>query len=158
IDMGHGWAGPHGSRLLADFGAEVIKIEYFRRIDIMRGARKDNKAYDHHFGFRQFNRNKRSLALDLQDPRDLSLFEDLGRTADVVMATSRPGVLKRLGITYRRLQELKPDIIFLAMSAHGEGGPESAYGQYGGGIEALSGIQNLTAYKAGEQPRRIREI
>jgi crotonobetainyl-CoA:carnitine CoA-transferase CaiB-like acyl-CoA transferase len=58
---------------LADFGAEVIKVEYFRRLDIMRGARVEGKAHDRHFAFRQFNRNKRSLALDLRDKRDLSV-------------------------------------------------------------------------------------
>jgi crotonobetainyl-CoA:carnitine CoA-transferase CaiB-like acyl-CoA transferase len=158
IDMSHGWAGPHGGRLLADSGAEVVKLEYFRRLDFMRGARRDNRAYDRHSGFVQFNRNKRSLALDLRDRRDLGVFEDLVRTADVVMSTSRPGVLERLGISLARLRELKPDIIFLAMSAHGLQGPESSYGQYGGGIEAISGIQSLTAYDEKSDPRRIREM
>jgi crotonobetainyl-CoA:carnitine CoA-transferase CaiB-like acyl-CoA transferase len=158
IDLTHEWAGPHAARLLADFGAEVLKIEYFRRLDHMRGARKDDRMFDKHARFLQLNRNKRSVPLDLKEERDRSIFEDLVRRADVVICNSRPGVLERLGFGYDRLTALKPDIILASLSACGQTGPDRGYAGYGGGIEATAGVQCLTAYTHDGEPRRIREM
>jgi crotonobetainyl-CoA:carnitine CoA-transferase CaiB-like acyl-CoA transferase len=158
IDITHEWAGPHAGRLMADFGAEVIKVEYFRRLDLMRGGRKDNRIFDRHARFLQLNRNKRSVALDLGDPGDKSVFEALVRHCDVVLSNSRPGVLERLGLGYRDLVKLKPGIILVSLSGYGQTGPEAAYSGYGGGLEATSGVQSLTAYSRTSNPRRIREL
>jgi crotonobetainyl-CoA:carnitine CoA-transferase CaiB-like acyl-CoA transferase len=158
IDLTHEWAGPHAARLLADLGAEVIKIEYFRRLDHMRGARKDDRMFDRHARFQQLNRNKRSLPLDLNEARDRSIFEDLVRVSDVLICNSRPGVLERLGFGYDRLRLLKPDIILASLSACGQTGPDSGYAGYGGGLEATSGVQSLTAYAHDGEPRRVREM
>lgn len=158
IDMCHEWAGPHAGRLLADFGATVIKVEYLRRLDHMRGGRKDNKAYDRTARFLQLNRNKRSVTLDLKAARDRALFEDLVRRSDVVLSNSRPRVLDRLGYGYQSLKALKGDIILASLSACGQTGPESSYAGYGGGLEATCGVQSLTAYDRDGEPRRIREM
>lgn len=158
IDMCHEWAGPHAGRLLADFGATVIKVEYLRRLDHMRGGRKDNKAYDRTARFLQLNRNKRSVTLDLNVARDRSLFEDLVRRSDIVLSNSRPGVLDRLGFGYQALKSLRDDIILVSLSACGQTGPESSYAGYGGGLEATCGVQSLTAYGHNGEPRRIREM
>lgn len=158
IDMTHEWAGPHAGRLMADFGAEVIKVEYFRRLDHMRGARKDERMFDKHARFRQLNRNKRSLPLDLKDARDRAIFAELVSRTDVLLSNARTGVLDRLGFGYGDLVKIKPDIILASLSACGRTGPEASYAGYGGGLEATSGVQSLTAYVRGGEPKRIREM
>jgi crotonobetainyl-CoA:carnitine CoA-transferase CaiB-like acyl-CoA transferase len=158
LDMGHDWACPHAARLLADFGAEVIKVEYIRRLDGMRGGSKKDAAYNRHPRFFQLHRNKRSVTLDLRIPRQHDAFRKLVRRSDVIMENSRPGVLDRLGVGYEVLKELRPDIILLSMSAFGQTGPDQSHSGYGGTIEAVSGIQSLTAYGRGEKPKRIREM
>ena len=66
LDLTHNWAGPHATRILADFGAEVVKVEYVRRMDGMRGGRKGNQEYNHHPRWLEINRNKLSMTLDLR--------------------------------------------------------------------------------------------
>jgi len=158
IDLCHEWAGPHAGRLMADFGAEVIKVEYFRRLDHMRGARKQNKMYDKHARYLQLNRNKRSVTLDLREEPDRSVYAELVARSDVVLSNMRPGVLERLGFGYDALKAIKPDIILVALSACGQTGPEASYCGYGAGLEATSGVQSLTAYSRDSEPRRIREM
>jgi crotonobetainyl-CoA:carnitine CoA-transferase CaiB-like acyl-CoA transferase len=158
VDLTHDWAGPHATRILADFGAEVIKVEYSRRMDGMRGARKEGQAYNHHPRWHQINRNKLSVTLDLKDPVDVAAFKDLVAIADIVAESSRVGVLERLGLDYEELTRIKPEIILLSMSPFGQTGPEAGYAGYGGCLEPLSGIQSLTAYDELSAPRRIREI
>jgi crotonobetainyl-CoA:carnitine CoA-transferase CaiB-like acyl-CoA transferase len=158
IDLTHDWAGPHATRILADFGAEVIKVEYCRRMDGMRGARTEGEAYNHHPRWHQINRNKLSITLDLKEAADVAAFKDLVAIADVVVESSRVGVMQRLGLDYQALIQIKPEIILLSMSPFGQTGPEAGYAGYGGCLEPLSGIQSLTAYDAVSPPRRIREI
>ncbi len=158
VDLTHDWAGPHATRLLADFGAEVIRVEHVRRLDLMRLARTDDRAYDRHPRWLQLNRNKRSLTLDLGTPDGAAIFRDLVRVSDVVVESSRPGVLDRLGLGYPALSAIRPDIIVVSMSAFGQTGPEAGYAGYGGCLEAVSGAQGLTAYEAGGRPMRVREM
>jgi len=159
VDLTHDWAGPHATRLLADYGAEVIKIEYVRRMDGMRGGRKEREAYNHHPRWKQINRNKLSVTLDLTNDSQRRIAENLIAHADVVVESSRPGVLDRWKLGFDRMQELKPDIILVSLSAFGQTGPDATYGGYGGGLEALSGVQVLTGYDAETRPPlRIKEI
>ncbi len=158
LDLGHEWSCPHSARMLADFGAEVLKIEYLKRLDFMRGADTQNRAYDRQACFWQVHRNKKSITLDLKEPQEKAVFEDLVRIADIVLENSRPGVMDRLGLGYNRLKQLNPKIILVSMSAFGQTGPESSYAGYGGSIEAIAGIQSLTAYNPDEPPRRIKEM
>lgn len=98
------------------------------------------------------------MTLDLQDRQDKEIFQELVKVADVVISNSRPGVLKRLGFDYEILKGLNPGIILVSMSAFGQTGPESDYVGYGGTIEALGGIQSLTAYEPEGKPKRIKEM
>jgi crotonobetainyl-CoA:carnitine CoA-transferase CaiB-like acyl-CoA transferase len=157
-DLTQNWAGPHATRLVADFGAEVLKVEYARRMDIMRGAYVQEEAYNRHPRWFEINRNKLSVTLDLKKEADLEACKQLVRRSDVVVECSRPGVLDGLGLSYQVLKELRPDIILVSMSAFGSGGPESSYGGYGGTLEALSGVQSLTAYDVTDRRMRIREV
>ncbi|MDY7012194.1 MAG: CoA transferase, partial [Cyanobacteriota bacterium] len=156
VDLTHDWAGPHATRLMADYGAEVIKIEYPQRLDGMRGAYLERK--NKHPRWWQMNRNKASITLDLHVPEQVEALKELIRRSDVVVDNSRPGVMERWGLGYDTLKALRPEIIMVAMSAFGATGPESHYAGYGGCIEALSGLQILTAYERGGDALRVREM
>lgn len=158
VDLTHDWAGPHATRVLADFGAEVVKIEYLRRLDGMRGAFKEDRAYDRHPRWKEINRNKLSITLDLKTPKGLRAVLDLVRISDVVVESSRVGVMEKLGLGYDALKEAKPDIIMARMSPFGQDGPEARYAGYGGCLEPLSGVQVLTGYDEWSPPRRVREV
>lgn len=156
LDFTHDWAGPHAARVLGDYGAEVLKIEYPGRLDGMRGAYLDK--INAHTRLKQLHRNKRSLTLDLKRPDHLALCEALVRESDVVIDNARAGVMDGLGLGYERLRALKPDIIMVSMSAFGATGPYRSYAGYGGTLEAISGAQSLTGYRDGETPYRVREM
>jgi crotonobetainyl-CoA:carnitine CoA-transferase CaiB-like acyl-CoA transferase len=158
VDLTHSWAGPHATRVLADFGAEVIRVEYLRRLCLLRGARKENQTYNKHPGWFQVNRNKLSLTLDLQEAKDRAILQDLVKNSDVFTENARTGVMEKLGFDYRQLRELKPDIIMVSMAAFGNSGPYAAYAGYGATVENISGIQSLTAYGRNGKPQRIKEM
>ncbi len=156
VDMTHDWAGPHATRVMADYGAEVIKVEYPPRLCGMRGAYLD-KIEDHPRWW-EINRNKASITLDLHRPDHLQALKRLVAASDVVVDNSRPGVMDGFGLSFDVLRTLKSDIIVIAMSAYGASGPESSYAGYGGAIEAISGVQSLTAYGPDGDAMRLREL
>jgi crotonobetainyl-CoA:carnitine CoA-transferase CaiB-like acyl-CoA transferase len=158
VDLAHAWAAPHCSRLLADFGAEVIKVEYVRRLCILRGAVREEGKYDRQPGWAQVNRNKLSMTLDLEVAEDRDTLRELVRISDVLVENSRTGVLQEWGLAYKDLAGLRPDLVMLSMPAFGGTGPWSSYAGYGAIFEAMSGIQSLTAYARGTKPVRIKEI
>jgi crotonobetainyl-CoA:carnitine CoA-transferase CaiB-like acyl-CoA transferase len=158
VDVTHDWAGPHATRLLADFGAEVVKVEYARRMDGMRGAKLEREAYNHHPRWWEINRNKLSITLDLKKPPHVAIFKDLVRVSEVVVESSRVGVMETFGLGYEALRAVKPDVIYLSMSGFGRLGPDASYAGYGGCLEPLSGIQWLTSYDHKSRSVRVREV
>jgi crotonobetainyl-CoA:carnitine CoA-transferase CaiB-like acyl-CoA transferase len=156
LDFTHDWAGPHAARVLADFGAEVIKVEYPKRLDGMRGG--EVAQVDARPRFWQLHRGKKSLTLDLAREDHRAVLDALVKTTDVIIENSRPGVMTHKGYGYERVRALKPDVVFVAMSAFGATGPWSSYCGYGGTLEAVSGLQSLTAYDADSPWYRIREM
>jgi crotonobetainyl-CoA:carnitine CoA-transferase CaiB-like acyl-CoA transferase len=158
IDLSHSWAAPHCTRILADFGAEVIKVEYILRLCLLRGARKEGRTYNTHPAWLQVNRNKLSITLDLKVERDREILTDLIKTCDVFVENSRPGVMKKLGFGYNDVVKIKKDMIMLSMSAFGNTGPYASYSGYGAVFEAVGGIQSLTAYDRNSRPYRIKEM
>lgn len=158
IDLSHSWAAPHCARILADFGAEVIKVEYVRRLCLLRGSKKEDQTYNSHPGWLQVNRNKHSITLDLKIENDREILRDLIKISDVIISNSRTGVVDRLGFGYLDLIKIKNDLIVLSMAAFGNTGPYASYAGYGAIFEALSGIQSLTAYQMGKKPARIKEL
>ena len=158
LDLTHDWAGPHATRLLADYGADVIKVEYPKRLDGMRGGHLKDNRYNTHPRFWQLHRNKRSLTLDLNKPEHRERALVLVRSADVVVDSSRPPVLPQLGLSWEVMSAERPDLILVQMSAFGATGPDARHGGYGGAIEPLSGLQALTGYGQDSPPRRIREL
>jgi crotonobetainyl-CoA:carnitine CoA-transferase CaiB-like acyl-CoA transferase len=143
---------------MADFGAEVIKIEYVRRLCVMRGARLEDQMYNRHPRWHQNNRNKYAITLDFDDKSHCKAFKDLVKISDVVLNNFRGGVLERLDFSYEKLIKIKPDLIVVSMPAFGDTGPYRKYAGVGAAIEALSGIQSLTAYEKTGKKMRIREM
>lgn len=156
VDFTHDWAGPHTTRLLADFGAEVVKIEYHKRLDSCRGGRK--AMIDEHPRFWNLHRGKSSVTLDLALPEHRLVCEKLVAECDVLIENSRPDVMARKGLPWSRVRELNPKIIQVSMSGYGASGPISHYGGYGASLEGLSGFQSMTAYSDDGARYRVREM
>ena len=138
LDLTHVWFGPWSTMMLAELGAEVIKIEppwgALERIPefgIMYGG---VSATFHHL-----NLNKRDVALNLKDPRGAAIFKELVKKSDVVVENFSPGTMKKLGLDYEALKKVKPDIIYAALSGFGQTGPYSQRGSYASIAEAMSG-------------------
>ncbi len=158
LDLSHSWAAPHCGRILADFGAEVIKVEYIRRLCLLRGAKKDPQIYNNHPGWLQVNRNKYAITLDLKETGDREIFINLIRISDVLITNSRTGVMEKLGFGYADIIKIKKDLIVLSMSSFGNTGPYAYYSGYGAVFEAVGGINSLTAYDKDSRPCRIKEV
>jgi crotonobetainyl-CoA:carnitine CoA-transferase CaiB-like acyl-CoA transferase len=156
IDFTHDGDVPLAARVLADYGAEVVKIEYPKRLDGLRGT--DITQIDAHPGFWMLHRGQKSLTLDLAIEEHRSVLDALVKTSDVILENSRPDVLARHGYGYERVRTLKPDIVFVSTSAFGANGPNAAYRAYGGTLEAASGMQSLTGYDADSPVYRVREL
>ena len=140
-------AGPFAGMILASLGADVIKIESAARLDI---TRRPHAMYGKPpSSFEQVNASKRSVTLNLKEPRALELAYDLVRISDVALENFRPGVMDRLGLGYPQLREIKPDIIMVSLSSNGQTGPEARYAGYAPMFAALGGLGYLTGYPDG---------
>ena len=143
-------AAPMATRLLADMGAEVIKIESHKKIDGVRiyGPWRDGVATppDGSGWFAKYNRNKMSIALDLTTHRGVDICKELIRISDVAINNFSAGAMKKFGLEYQVLQKVNPKIIIVNMPGFGQSGPYSEYSSYGPLIESLSGINYLSGY------------
>jgi benzylsuccinate CoA-transferase BbsF subunit len=154
IDFTAVWAGPFATRILADFGAEVIKLESIQHYDFVRTAvppkgERGDEPYNRGGYFHQFNRNKIGLTLNLEDPRGKELFKELVKISDLVFENHAPRVMKNLELDYPVLKEVKPDIIMVSMSGYGQTGPYRNYPGYGNGLDGFSGAYSLLTYGDG---------
>ncbi len=150
IDFTTTIAGPHCGRMLADLGAEVIKIEAPEG-DMMRTRPPQRDGASTSFG--QLNAGKKSVVLDLKSPRGVVAARRLVGTADVVVENFRPGVMRRFGLDYDALQEIKPDLVYCAISGYGQTGPSAALPAYAPVIHAASGY-DLAQIAHQEEARR----
>jgi crotonobetainyl-CoA:carnitine CoA-transferase CaiB-like acyl-CoA transferase len=151
IDHTIAWAGPQGTLLLADMGAEVIKIESCTRPDVMRGGgsiygRGNPKFYEMGPWFLQLNRNKLDITIDLGKPDGKELYLKLVKISDAIMNNFTPRVMPNLGIGYEDLKQVKPDIIVVNLPGYGSTGPYKDAPAYGDCINAFSGLDNITGY------------
>jgi crotonobetainyl-CoA:carnitine CoA-transferase CaiB-like acyl-CoA transferase len=129
-------AGPHCTRLLADLGAEVIKIEAPAG-DMVRTRPPLRNGASTSFG--QLNAGKKSIALDLKSPAAVEAVRRLVTTVDVVVENFRPGVMRRFGLDYEVLRPIKPDLVYCAISGYGQTGPSAELPAYAPVIHAASG-------------------
>ncbi len=143
IDMTWVWAGPFAAMQFAHLGADVVKFESTSRVDVTRrlGPFADGEIdIDRSGYFNQYNQGKRSVVLDVKQPRGLALLKEIVATADLIIDNMRPGSLARLGLDMDTLRTLNPNIVAVAMSGFGEDGPERDRMAYGSIIDALSGV------------------
>jgi crotonobetainyl-CoA:carnitine CoA-transferase CaiB-like acyl-CoA transferase len=142
-------AGPAATRMLADYGAEVVRVESASKPDAIRGGRP---FVDRKFGretgtlFHGCNASKRMLGLDLTRPESRGVVLDLVRWADVVCEAFTPGTMARLGFGYPELLEVNPDLVMLSTSLMGQTGPLAKYSGYGNLSAAIVGFHEMTGW------------
>jgi len=140
-------AGSYTTKLLADMGADVLKIESSSYLDSLRlsAPYKDKIPGVNRSGyFADRNTSKRSVAINLKNPKGVELIRQLIGKSDVVSNNFTPGVMEKFGLGYEAVREIRPNVIYLSMSMQGSDGPERDTLGYGLTIGALSGVQYLT--------------
>lgn len=152
LEFGQIAAGPFAGMLLADMGADVVKVERPDGGDDMRQwppiiSGSDGEAYSGNFA--SLNRNKRSLAADLKDPSQLRRLQTLCKSVDVVLENYRPGVLERLGLGYDVLSRASPRLIYCSLSGYGQSGPYAKRGAFDVVVQAMSGVMSCTGEEDG---------
>ncbi|MHB8565823.1 MAG: CaiB/BaiF CoA transferase family protein [Nitrososphaerales archaeon] len=144
-------SGPFSSVLLADFGAEVIKVEMPNRGDIAR--KWDTVANGQSGYFVNLNRNKKSIELDLKSLADIEILLDLIRDADVFIENYKPDAIEKFGLTYDRLSKINSKLIYCGISGYGKSGPYKHEPAYDPLIQAESGLVSLTGTE--KEPAKI---
>jgi len=131
-------AGPYATRLLADFGAEVIKVQ-----PLLSSEADDRFARGY---YNTWNRNKLGITLNLDKPEGVALARKLAAVSDAVVENFTPRVMANWGLDYENLRQVKPDIIMLSMSVMGQTGPWRDYVGFGPAVQAFSGLTHLTSF------------
>lgn len=151
LDLTRVLAGPYATMVLADLGANVIKVEMPVKGDDSRhfGPYVGNEsAY-----FMSLNRNKRSMTLNLKEEKGKELLKEMIKNVDVIVENFRPGTMEKLGIGYDVLKEINPKIIYAATSGFGHSGPYSQRPAYDAIVQAMGGIMSITGQEGGELTR-----
>jgi crotonobetainyl-CoA:carnitine CoA-transferase CaiB-like acyl-CoA transferase len=155
--------GACATRLLGDFGAEVIRIEDRNRLDMPRrlpiykgeartyGEEDANPDPNKGGLFNNYNRNKLGVTINMRSPKGRELAERLIASSSVVTENFAPGVMERWGLTYERLRELRPDVIYARMSGFGHTGPHAEYRSYGPIVQAACGLSHISGLP-GQEP------
>jgi crotonobetainyl-CoA:carnitine CoA-transferase CaiB-like acyl-CoA transferase len=147
LDFSTTIAGPHCTRMLADLGADVIKIEAIEG-ETMRSRPPVRNGFSSMFG--QLNAGKKSLVLDLKSPDAVDAIRHLVKSADILVENFRPGVMQRLKLDYASLQRLNPKLIYCSISGYGQTGPSAELPAYAPVIHAASGYDmSHLAYQPG---------
>ena len=153
LDLSRMLAGPYGSMLLADMGADVIKVEDPEGGDPMRAMGPPYLPDGDSAYFLAINRNKKSVAIDLTRDDGRAVFFDLARVADVVWHNFRPGVMEKLGCDNATLSAINPRLIVCAISAYGQDGPYREYPAFDLALQAMGGAMSVTGEPGGSPMR-----
>ncbi len=143
LDLSRYVAGPHGTMLLGDHGADVVKVEPPGRGDPARGIDRFLGPPDSVFAM-TVNRNKRSLALDLRKPEGLAVLKDLAAQADLMVENFKPGTMEEMGLDYATLSARNPRLILVRISGFGQDGPWAERPAYDAIAQAASGLMDMT--------------
>lgn len=151
LDLSRVLAGPYCTMMLADYGADVIKIEPPKVGD-------DSRAFGPFVGkesayFMSLNRNKRSMVLNFKRQADCDLFKEMVKQADIVVENYRPGTMEKFGLGYDELKKIKPDLIYAACSGFGHTGPYVHKPAYDIIVQAMGGVMSITGPEGGEPTR-----
>lgn len=153
LDLSVMTAGPVGTMLLGDMGADVIKIEEPARGDLARDL-GNQFVNGESVQFMSQNRNKRSMRLDLKSPEGRAVFLRMAATADVIVENFRPGTVDRLGIGYDAVRAINPKIVYASASAFGQTGPYAAWPANDPIVQAVAGLMDMTG-EVGGLPVRL---
>lgn len=151
LDLTRVLAGPYATMILADMGADVIKIEMPETGDDSRGYGpyiNNESAY-----FMSINRNKRSMTLNLKSEKGKEIFLGMIKDMDVLVENFRPGTMEKLGLGYDYLSTVNPKLIYAASSGYGHTGPYSKRAAYDAVVQAMGGIMSITGEKDGKPTR-----
>jgi formyl-CoA transferase len=152
LEIGTLISGPFGARLLADMGAEVIKVEPPGSPDPIR-TWGQAEVDGHHFFWTVHARNKKCVTLNLRTPRGRELFLDLTERSDIIVENFRPGTLEKWNLGYDVLRERNPGIVLVRVSGYGQTGPNSGKAGYASVAEAVSGLRHMNGFPGGPPPR-----
>lgn len=150
LDLTRVLAGPYGTMIMGDFGAEIIKIEQPGRGD---DTRRWGPPFDKHGEsayYQSVNRNKRSVTLNLKTAQGRDVLRDLARQADVLVENFKVGTMARLGLGYETLRELNPGLIYCAITGYGQDGPYAERPGYDTVIQAQGGLMSITGPAVGD--------
>ena len=148
LDLTRVRAGPTCARQLADWGADVIKIEAPPDADEPMGGPRERSD------FQNLHRNKRSITLNLKTPEGLAAFKRLVKKADVLIENFRPAVKKRLGIDYKTLRKINPRLVYASISGFGQDGPYADRPGFDQIAQGMGGLMSITGYP-GQGPLRV---
>lgn len=151
LDLTRVLAGPYATMVLADLGAEIIKIEQPEKGDDSRayGPYKNGEsAY-----FMSLNRNKESLTLNLKTPEGKEILKNLVKQVDILVENFRPGTMEKLGLGYEVLKEINPRLIYASSTGYGQTGPYSQRPAYDAVVQAMGGIMSITGQEGGVPTR-----
>jgi benzylsuccinate CoA-transferase BbsF subunit len=152
-DLTWAGAGPFGTKVFADFGADIVKVESTVRLDSVRtgGPFKDREyGVDRSGYFASRNTGKKSFTVDMKSDAGLALLHDLIRHSDVISNNFGPGAMERLRLSYEEVRAINPDIVYLSMPMYGESGPLAKLLGVGMTISAVTGLMWATAYEEGD--------
>ena len=161
LDFSRIWAGPHATKLLADMGAEVIKVEAIRAWDPHRMIVGSGNLPDGERGADPWNRSgwfntlhmsKLGITAEMRHPKGKAIIEELVSISDVVIENFRAGLMERRGLGYEAMRAIRPDVIMVSMPAFGSSGPWKDFIQYGIGQEQLGGISSMNGYRGEDAP------
>ena len=156
IDLTSMLSGPWATMILADQGADVIKVEEPRQGDHTRSY--GNRRNGFSASFLNLNRNKRSVAIDLKTPQGVDLVKRLAAGADVLVQNFRPGVVERLGLDEAAVRKRAPGIVYVSINGFGEKGPYAHKPVYDPIVQAFSGLTTVQAGSDQQRPRLIRTV
>ncbi len=151
LDLTEFLAGPFGTQILGDLGAEIIKIEHFEG-DSSRHVPPHYVAGTSTY-FMAIGRNKKSMVVDMKNPDGIQAIKDLALKCDILFENRRPGVLARLGLDYDTLRKDNPGLIWCSVSGFGQNGPDRDRAAYDMIVQAMSGVMSLTGPKGGQPVR-----
>lgn len=156
VDLSAVVSGPMATQILADQGADVIKVEPIGIGDVARYLGPTSGGISSMFA--TTNRNKRSLALNLKDKRGLEIVTALARGADVFVQNFRPGAIGRMGLGYDTLKAVNPGLVYISMSGFGQTGPYAKRRVYDPVVQVVSGFADAQADSKTGEPRLIQQI